>query len=95
MRTRLAIKVVPGASESGIAGWLGKELKIRVSAAPEKGKANQAVVKLLSLKLGLPANRVKIISGHAQARKRVEISGLDPDQLERALGIPEPQKPRT
>lgn len=44
----LRIKVVPGASQTGIAGILGNRLKVRVAAPPENGKANAAVVKLLS-----------------------------------------------
>ena len=44
--TRLTVKVVPGASSSAIAGWLGDSLRMRLSAAPERGKANAAVEKL-------------------------------------------------
>lgn len=88
MSTRLAIKVVPGASRSAISGWLGDALKIRVSAPPEKGKANRAVVEILAKKLGLPANRIEIVSGLANSRKTLEISGLNPDQLRRLLGKP-------
>lgn len=74
--TSIRIKVVPGASKSEISGWLGDSLKIRVSAAPEKGKANRAVVDLLSESLGIPSRNVRIKSGSQSSRKTVEIDGL-------------------
>jgi uncharacterized protein YggU (UPF0235/DUF167 family) len=48
MAARLPVKVVPGASTSKIAGWLGQELKVRVSAPPEQGKTKQKVVHVLA-----------------------------------------------
>ncbi|MGI9178416.1 MAG: DUF167 domain-containing protein, partial [Pirellulales bacterium] len=41
---RLRVKIVPGSSRNEIVGWLGDALKIKVTAPPEKGKANDAVV---------------------------------------------------
>lgn len=73
---RLKIKVVPGASSSGIAGWLGDELKVRVSAPPEKGRANAAVEAVLRQALDLPDGAVRIVSGGSSQRKVVEIEGL-------------------
>src|ERR1051325_9653356 len=60
---RLALKVVPGSSKNAIAGWLGDTLKVRVSAAPERGKANDAVEALIADALRLPADRVRIVAG--------------------------------
>jgi uncharacterized protein (TIGR00251 family) len=70
----LAIKVVPGASRTEIAGPLGDRLKVRVAAPPEGGKANQAVVKLLQEWLG--ASDVEIIAGSGSAHKTVRIRGI-------------------
>lgn len=73
---RLGVKVVPGASRTEIAGWLGDELKIRVSQPPEKGKANRQVEEILCRALSLPAGSVRIVRGTSSPRKLLEIAGL-------------------
>jgi uncharacterized protein (TIGR00251 family) len=82
---RLSIKVVPGSSREGIAGWLGDALKVRVRAPAERGKANAAVERLLSEALRLPEDGVRIIAGAASARKLVEISGVSEAEARRRL----------
>ena len=73
---KLRLKVVPGASKTEISGWLGENLKIRVTAAAERGKANAAVKKILADSLQVPRTAVKIVSGDTTPKKVVEISGL-------------------
>ena len=73
---RLRVSVVPGASRAGIAGWLGEALKVRVTAAPEKGKANAAVEKLIADALRLDRGDVRIVAGGQSRQKTLEISGL-------------------
>lgn len=70
----LAIKVVPGASRTEVAGVLGDRLKVRVAAPPEGGKANRALVEVLSRWLGV--RDVEIVAGHSSAEKTVRVSGL-------------------
>jgi hypothetical protein len=82
---KLNIKVVPKASKNAIAGWLGEELKITVTAAPEKGKANQAVIELLAEALSLPKSSITIVAGHASARKTVDVAGIDAQALKERL----------
>ena len=89
MKCRLEAKVVPGSSRTEIVGWLGECLKIKVAAPPEKGKANQAVIKLLSEKLKLNEESFTIVSGSSSQRKVVEIEGITHQQLSQAL----PMKP--
>ena len=72
----LKVKVVPGASDSRIVGWLGDELKIRISAPPEKGKANGAVLKLLANELRVHESALSIVSGHTSQRKVIDIQGV-------------------
>lgn len=70
----LRLKVIPGASRSVIVGVLGDRLKVKVAAPPEDGKANKAVVELISE--WLEADSVEIVSGHAHPEKVVRVHGL-------------------
>jgi hypothetical protein len=81
---RLQIKVVPGSSREGVE-WLGELLKVKVRAAPEKGRANAAVEALLAQRLGLPESAVSIVGGFGSPYKTVEISGLDSNSLREKL----------
>lgn len=81
METRLPIKAVPGSSRTGVAGWLGDTLKVRVAAAPERGKANAALVRVVAEALGLRREDVQLVSGHTSARKVMEIRGLTEAQV--------------
>lgn len=81
----LRVKVVPGASRSEIAGWIGGSLKVRVAAPPEKGKANRAVAELLAQVLALPVRQIRLVSGGVSAHKRFAISGLNAEELQARL----------
>lgn len=83
---RLNIKVVPGASRDQIVGWLGDALKIKVTAPPEKGKANEAVVTLLAKTLGVRCDTIEIVSGHGSPAKTVDIALMDNDAIKKAVG---------
>jgi uncharacterized protein (TIGR00251 family) len=78
---QIRLKVVPKASRDGVAGWVGERLKVRVRAAPERGRANDAVVELLAGRLGLPRSAVRILAGHAAPEKIVEIDAPEPEVL--------------
>ena len=89
MKCRLEVKVVPGASRTEVSGWLGQCLKVKVAAAPEKGKANQAVIRLLAETLAIKESAITIVSGAASQRKAIEIIGFSQHELEHVL----PSKP--
>ena len=72
----LRVKVVPGASRERIAGLLGDALKIQVAAAPERGKANAAVERLIAGVLGVAASAVRVTAGLTQPRKTIHVAGL-------------------
>jgi uncharacterized protein (TIGR00251 family) len=73
----LNVKVVPGSSRDHIAGAYGTGVRVQVSAPPEGGRANRAVEELLAAALGLKAQQVRVVKGHATQRKVVEVDGLD------------------
>lgn len=83
----LPVKVVPGASRDRIAGPLGNRLKVATSAAPERGKANQAVAGLLARALGVPAAAVELVSAPTNPRKDFRIKGLSAEQVRQRLKL--------
>lgn len=85
MSAQVSVKLSPKASRNAVTGWLGDSLKVAVTAAPERGKANAALEALLAEVLGLPRGAVRVVAGHVQPRKRVEIEGLGPVELRRRL----------
>ena len=81
-------KIVPGSSgPTRICGLLDEMLKVKVSAAPEKGKANQCLIKFLAKQLGVKKNAVSIISGTTSPVKHVRISGMTADTLLKKLNL--------
>ena len=82
---RLSVKVVPGSSRNQIVGWLGDALKIKVTAPPEKGKANEAVIDLLAEALGVSSDDIKVVSGHSSPSKIVAITGMDDEAIKKAF----------
>lgn len=85
MHCLLRVKVAPGASRDAILGWLGDVLKVSVSAPPDKGRANDAVVALIAARLALPRRAVSVAGGLASPRKQLRIEGLADDEVRRRL----------
>ncbi len=83
--TRLRLRVSPGVGRSAVVGRYGDAWKVRVSAPPEKGRANDALLELLAGSLGVSPPDVRLISGFASRDKVVELSGLTPAEAERRL----------
>ena len=82
---RVALKVAPKAARAGITGVeadaAGRAvLQVRVTEAPEGGKANAAVVKLLAKAWKLPKGTLRVTAGAKDRRKTLLIAG-DPDVL--------------
>jgi uncharacterized protein len=77
--------VSPGARSSAVVGRHGEAWKVRVSAPPEGGRANAAVVELLAETLGVPARTISVVSGRGARDKLVELAGIAPDEIERRL----------
>lgn len=81
----VAVKAVPGSSRDRVVGVLGDCLKVATSAAPEKGKANAAIARMLASALGVDRRQVELASGPACPRKEFHIAGLTAEQVREAL----------
>ncbi len=84
--TQILVKLTPKASKNAILG-LEKNLlaesvlKVNITAVPEKGKANKALIELLAKHLGIPKSHISIIRGAKNRLKTIEIQGITTEQL--------------
>ena len=69
------IRVVPRASRCEVAGIQDDALKLRITAPPVAGKANQECIRLLAELLGVKKTQVTIVAGHASRIKTVSVEG--------------------
>jgi uncharacterized protein len=81
----LRLRVQPGARDAGVVGRHGEAWKLRVTAPPERGRANDAAVRLLAETLRIAPESVTLVAGHGSRDKVVEIAGLDRAEAERRL----------
>ena len=79
-------KIVPGSSgQTRICGLLDGMLKVKVSAPPEKGKANECLVTFLAGKLGVRKKAVSIITGKSSPVKHIRVVGISVEMLLKKL----------
>ena len=76
---------MPGARRSQVVGRHGECWKLRVHAAPERGRANDEVVALLAEVLGLSQSQVRVVAGRTTRDKVVELSQITLDEAELRL----------
>ena len=81
----LSVRAQPGARRTGIIGEVGGALKIAVSAPPDKGKANEAIVEVLRDVLGVKSSQIELLTGFSSRQKRFLIRGLLKPNLEARL----------
>jgi len=79
--------VTPAAGRDALLGWQGDVLRLSVAAPAERGKANEAALRLLSAALGLPRQRLRIVRGHTSRQKVIAIEGLDEAQARARLDV--------
>lgn len=72
----LRVKVTPKARCNAIVGWEGDRLKIRLAANPEKGEANEKLIKFLADVLDIHPSAITILRGHTSRLKDLEIEGI-------------------
>ncbi len=81
----LSIKVQPNASKDRVVGEHADQLKIAVTVAPEKGKANQAVIKVISRRLGIKSSDIQITSGETSRNKKLFIRNINEEDLNKLI----------
>ena len=83
---RFQVRVTPKSRANEIRASKAEGLiRVRVTAAPEDGKANEAVLVLLGKRLGLPRRSVRLVGGAASRVKWIEADGLEEAELWRRL----------
>lgn len=77
----LPVHAQPGASKEGILGIHAGRLKVAVHAAPEKGKANQALIECLARALGVKRSQISLQQGETSSHKKFLFVGISPEEL--------------
>jgi uncharacterized protein (TIGR00251 family) len=80
-----SVHVVPRARKNEIVGRLGDAIKVRLTAPPVEGKANEALVAFLAEQLGVQKSQVEIVAGKTSRNKMVSVIGLSPAEVEERL----------
>lgn len=86
----IKVKVQPKASRNEILGFRGDVLQVRMTAPPERGKANLALVDLLAEALRVSKSSIRILKGHTARNKLLAVDGLSQDDLQHRLGSDPP-----
>ena len=84
---RLTIHAQPRAAADQVVGLHGDAIKVRLTAPPVDGAANEALVRFLSTVLGIAPARVRLTAGSTARRKLVEIMGLTDKEARERLGL--------
>lgn len=84
----ISVRTQPGSCKNRIIGEYGGRLKLAVTAAPEKGKANKAVIELLAQALRICESSIQIVSGESSRNKRLIIEGVSTCDIKSLLNVP-------
>ena len=81
----LPVRAQPGARKAGIQGEHSGALKVAVTAPPEDGRANRALIELLREALGLKRSQLELVSGETSRDKRFLVRGVSVEELRERL----------
>ena len=81
----LPVRAHAGSRRNGILGEREGMLRVAVTAAPEKGKANRAIVDVLSKTLGVSKSSIELVAGETSPQKRLLVVGADVQTLQAKL----------
>jgi uncharacterized protein (TIGR00251 family) len=77
MTARIRVRLTPRASRDAIDGWRGDALRVRVSAPPVDGRANEALERLIADALGVAPSAVRVTAGGRGRDKTVAVEGIE------------------
>jgi uncharacterized protein (TIGR00251 family) len=83
----LSVRVTPRAAREGVAGVAEGVLRVRLTAPPVEGRANEALVAFLAKAAGVPRASVAIVAGDRGRNKTVRIEGVGRGALSERLGV--------
>jgi uncharacterized protein (TIGR00251 family) len=81
----IPVRAKPAARRNAIEGVHDGALRVSVTPAPERGKANKAICDLIARTLGLNKSRVTLIQGEASPHKHVLVCGMTADEIQASL----------
>ena len=81
----LPVRAQAGARRNGLKGIHAGALQVMVTQAPEKGKANRAIIAVLAETLGLRNSQIELLAGETSPHKRFLVRGIAKQALERRL----------
>ena len=84
-KATIEIHLQPGAKRNEIVGFREGVLYVKVTALPQKGQANRALLELMAQMLGIPKGAVDIIRGQSSRNKVIAVQGLTGDEVEEIL----------
>jgi uncharacterized protein (TIGR00251 family) len=82
---RIELRVAPGAARTEVVGRHGEAWKVRLAAPAERGRANDALTRLLADTLGVERASVRLVAGATSRDKVVEVDGMTLAEAERLL----------
>ena len=82
----MSVKASAGAKRDELRGEHDGALKVTVTQAPEKGKANKAIIELLAAELHIKKSQIQLLSGETSAQKKFLFRGVTVDSLRAVLG---------
>jgi hypothetical protein len=84
---RLRLRIQPRASREEIAGAVGDAIRVRLTAPPVDGAANDALVRFLAARLKVPRSAVELVSGRTGRTKLVAVTGVSVEETVQRLGV--------
>lgn len=84
---RIRVRAQPRASRTEIAGLHGESLRVRIASPPVDGAANEALIRFLADRLGVPRRRITLLRGESGRDKTVAVEGVSASEAAARLGV--------